>query len=304
MGKVIQVSQVSKFFSKKQVLANISFDVSENTIHGFLGPNGAGKSTTIKIICGLLSLDGGKYYLGEKESDKFFSNQRLGYLSDNLPLYSDMLVRDYFKFILELKKLKSYGSFFEELYKNFRISEINDLRIDSLSKGNKQKVAIMQAFIGNPELVILDEPTAGLDPEHIQVFRDMLRSFSRSLTIFLSSHLLSEIQRICDGLTIINEGKILFTGSMNCFENLKLSSEKLILRFEESLNFKDFQKKIAMKCSLVDETENKFVLEFFDDCNKREVTESIIDNFKNVFSINWQVASLEDNYLELIRRVE
>jgi ABC-2 type transport system ATP-binding protein len=211
----VEVDNICKGYSGRNILDNVSFKVSKGSIHGFLGPNGAGKSTTIKILSGLLSADSGNVIVcGESIfKDKSFK-RKIGVLPENPPLFYDMTVRDYLEFVLELYDLDNKDKRINKVLAQVGIAEVSKRLIGNLSKGYKQKVGIAQALVTDPEVLILDEPTVGLDPHAVIEIRELITELKKDHTILLSSHQLHEIGMICDEITIINHGKILKTGNM------------------------------------------------------------------------------------------
>ena len=208
---MIEVQGLTKRYGSKVAVDDISFSVDEGEIVGFLGPNGAGKSTTMNILTGYLSSDIGTVKIGGfdilDEPDQ--AKQKIGYLPENPPLYMDMTVREYLDFVYDLKKTKiPRKRHIEEICKTVKITDVYHRLIKNLSKGYKQRVGFAQALIGNPEVLILDEPTVGLDPKQIIDIRNLIKDLGKKHTVILSSHILPEIQAICDRVIIINRGKI------------------------------------------------------------------------------------------------
>ncbi len=239
----IEVNHISKGYSGRKILDDISFNVSKGSIHGFLGPNGAGKSTTIKIICGLLSADSGDVEVCGKsifKSNKF--KKQIGVLPENPPLYLDMLVRDYLSFVLDLYFKTNKKEKIDKVLEQVGIQNVSNRLIGNLSKGYKQKVGIAQALVTEPEILILDEPTVGLDPHAVIEIRELIQNLKKENTILLSSHQLHEVGLICDEITIINQGKILESGSMDKVMNslnrstyIEIVSDHLIKEIFSSL---------------------------------------------------------------------
>ncbi len=209
---MIEVSNLTKKYGKNIAVDNISFTVEEGEIVGFLGPNGAGKSTTMNMITGYISsTDGivkinGYDILKEPEEAK----KRIGYLPELPPLYMDMTVIEYLNFVADLNNIKRSEKS-KVVQTAMEVTQITDMKnrlIKNLSKGYKQRVGLSQTLIGNPDVLILDEPTNGLDPKQIIEMRDVIKNLGKKHTIILSSHILSEISAICDRVIIINKGKI------------------------------------------------------------------------------------------------
>ena len=205
---MIEVKNLVKRYGNHLALDNVSFTIEKGEVVGFLGPNGAGKSTTMNIITGYLSstegevLVDGLSVLDNPEKAK----QKIGYLPEMPPLYTDMTVNEYLNFVCDLKKvpMSKKAEMITKITKQVRINDVRKRLIRNLSKGYKQRVGIAQALIGDPELLILDEPTVGLDPKQITEVRDLIKDLSEEHTLIISSHILAEVQAVCDRVIIIN----------------------------------------------------------------------------------------------------
>ncbi len=209
---MIEVKNLTKMYGKKIGVNNISFTVEKGEILGFLGPNGAGKSTTMNVITGYKPPTAGKvfiegYDISERPID---AKRRLGYLPEIPPVYPEMKVKGYLKFVCDLKGVKrdKRESHIKDIMELVKITDVKDRLIKNLSKGYRQRVGLAQALISNPDVLILDEPTVGLDPKQIQEIRSLIKSLGKEHTIILSSHILAEVSMICDRVIIINKGEI------------------------------------------------------------------------------------------------
>ena len=208
---MIRISNLVKNFGSKYALDDVSFSVGKGEIVGFLGPNGAGKSTTMNIITGYLSSTSGEVKVGGID---IFENpdeakKLIGFLPEQPPLYIDMTVDEYLSFVYELKGCTlNKKKHLEEVRSVTKIEDVRRRLIKNLSKGYRQRVGIAQALIGNPPIIIFDEPTVGLDPKQIIEIRNLIRNLGKTHTVILSTHILSEVQSVCDRVVIINEGKI------------------------------------------------------------------------------------------------
>ncbi|MEE1491324.1 MAG: ABC transporter ATP-binding protein [Massilioclostridium sp.] len=208
---MIQVENLTKRYGNQLALQGISFEVEQGEILGFLGPNGAGKSTTMNILTGYISSTGGRvcvngFDLLEQPNQ---AKACIGYLPEQPPLYFNMTVQEYLNFVWDLKKVR--GNKRKEIFdicKTVKIDHVYERVIGNLSKGYRQRVGLAQALIGNPEVLILDEPTVGLDPQQIIDIRNLIRDLGRQHTIILSSHILTEIQAVCDRIIVISDGRI------------------------------------------------------------------------------------------------
>ena len=208
---MIEVKNLVKRYGDKLAVDNVSFTVNEGEILGFLGPNGAGKSTTMNIITGYLSSTSGTVTIDGCEilDDPKGAKSKIGYLPEIPPLYQDMTVKRYLEFVYDLKQVTlPKKEHLAEVCKVTKIADVYHRVIKNLSKGYRQRVGFAQALIGNPPVIILDEPTVGLDPKQIIEMRNLIRGLGKKHTVILSSHVLSEIQAVCDRIVVINNGRL------------------------------------------------------------------------------------------------
>ncbi|MBR2404361.1 MAG: ATP-binding cassette domain-containing protein [Clostridia bacterium] len=205
---MIEIKNLTKKYGSKTVLDDISFTVQSGEILGFLGPNGAGKSTTMNIITGYISSTSGSVSIDGIDimDDPKAYKKKIGYLPELPPVYLDMTVMEYLEFVCGIKSCDT--SCIDSILEEVRITDVKHRLIKNLSKGYRQRVGIAQALVGDPELLILDEPTVGLDPMQIIDIRNVISELGKKKTLFISSHILSEISAVCDRVLIINKGKI------------------------------------------------------------------------------------------------
>lgn len=228
---MIEVTGLSKRYGTYLAVENVNFSIQKGEVVGFLGPNGAGKSTIMNILTGYLSLTQGKVTIDgfDVAENPEQAKRRIGYLPELPPLYMDMKVREYLNFVYDLKKVKfPKKPHIDEIMRLVRIDHVQNRLIRNLSKGYRQRVGFAQALIGNPDVLILDEPTVGLDPQQIIEIRNLISRLAKNHTIIFSSHILSEIQAVCDRIIIINYGEII---ADDLQENLsrKLSTDHSIV---------------------------------------------------------------------------
>ncbi len=235
---MIEVTNLTKKYGDHVAVDHLSFRVERGQIYGFLGPNGAGKSTTMNIITGYLAATDGTVTIHGKDIQKEpeEAKKAIGYLPELPPLYMDMTVEEYLKFVAELKKIpkverpKQIAEVMEMTY----ITDKKERLIKNLSKGYRQRVGLAQAILGYPEVIILDEPTVGLDPKQIIEIRDLIRELGRNHTIILSSHILSEVSAVCDHIMIIAHGKLVASDSPEGLQRLMSGSMELKLTVKGS----------------------------------------------------------------------
>ena len=206
----IKVDHLLEVYGVQKAVDHISFEVKQGEIVGFLGPNGAGKSTTMKMITGFLQPDGGKIEVCgiPVEGEGLFTKKKIGYLPELNPLYQDMYVREYLEFVAGMHQVASPKQRIEEVIQLTGLTPEANKLIEQLSKGYKQRVGLAAALIHNPEVLILDEPTTGLDPNQIIEIREVIRKLGKEKTILFSTHILQEVEALCDRVIIINKGKI------------------------------------------------------------------------------------------------
>lgn len=223
-NSMIEIKNLSKTYGINKVLDDISFSVKRGEIMGFLGPNGAGKSTTMNIVTGYLSSSGGKVFIDGINIDEnpMAAKRKIGYLPEIPPLYPEMTVREYLDFVYDLKGIGGKReAHLRKVMNKVHIYDVRRRMIRNLSKGYKQRVGLAQALIGDPEVLILDEPTVGLDPMQIMEIRSVISELGQERTVVLSTHIMQEVTAVCDSYTIINRGRIAASGSMADFSEDK-----------------------------------------------------------------------------------
>lgn len=236
---MIEIKNLYKLYGSKRAVDNISLTINKGEIVGFLGPNGAGKTTTMNIITGYISAT-----LGEVKIDGLDITQnanevkrKIGYLPEKPPLYEDMTVLEYLNFVYDLKGVKlDKKEHIQNILELVKIFDVKERIIKNLSKGYKQRVGIAQALIGNPEILILDEPTVGLDPKQIKEIRSVIKELGKDRTVILSSHILAEIESICQRVIIINQGRLMAQGTKEELSQKLSNTNTLNVRIMGNLN--------------------------------------------------------------------
>jgi len=232
---MIEVKSLTKRYGAKTAVDDISFTVRDGEILGFLGPNGAGKSTTMNIITGYASSTEGTVTVDGAEilEDPVKVKSKIGYLPEHPPLYLDMTVKEYLSFMFDLKKVKlPKVKHIEEICEHVKITDVYGRIIKNLSKGYRQRVGLAQALLGNPGVLILDEPTVGLDPKQIIEIRKLIKELGEKHTIILSSHILSEVQAACERVIVINKGKIIADDTPDNLSKAMSTDRKLTIRVD------------------------------------------------------------------------
>jgi len=231
---MIEVMNLSKSYGDKHAVNDISFTINSGEVVGFLGPNGAGKTTTMNIITGYLSATAGSVKVDGIDvlDDPLASKRHIGYLPEHPPLYMDMTVAEYLNFAFELKGVKgvSKKKHINEICESVSISHVRNRMIRNLSKGYKQRVGLAMALIGNPDVLILDEPTVGLDPIQIIEIRNVIKELGKARTVILSSHILPEVQAICERVLVLNNGVIVANDTPENLSAAISGDHKLVVR--------------------------------------------------------------------------
>ena len=222
----LEIKNISKKYGNQEALSNISFSLNKGDIVGFLGPNGAGKTTLMKIITSTLKQDSGEVIVFGKStiSEEIETKNVIGYLAEHNPLYKEMNVIEYLQFIASLYKIKDFN-IIENIISKTGLENEKTKKIEALSKGYKQRVGIAASLIHNPKLLILDEPTTGLDPNQLVEIRNLITEIGKDKIVLLSTHILQEIPKICNHIIIINKGKIVENIKMKELEKSKINLE-------------------------------------------------------------------------------
>jgi len=305
---LIEILNLTKRFGNKVAVDDVSFKVEKGEIVGFLGPNGAGKTTTMNIITGYISSTSGVCQVDGldvlKNPEQVKS--KIGYLPENPPLYLDMTVYDYLVFVYKLKNIKNdVQKHIKEVMETVKITAVAHRIIKNLSKGYKQRVGLAQTLLGDPEILILDEPTAGLDPKQINEIRNVIKSLGKERTVILSSHILPEVSAICERVVIINNGKIVaedtpenlsksMTGASSFKVRIEGDEQKVLdvlHTFDEIQNINSVKK---------DENAFDYYIETADDADiRREMFYLLAQNQMPILELGAQSLSLEDVFLKL-----
>ena len=308
---MIKVSNLSKKYVGKPAVDNISFNVESGEIVGFLGPNGAGKTTTIRMLTGYIPPTSGTALIGGYDIflNSLIAKQKIGYMPENVPLYDDMRVREYLLFRAELKGLRGQDvrKHMNEALELCSIKDIKSQMISSLSKGFRQRVGLADALINKPPLLILDEPTNGLDPSQIRSFRELIKELAENHTILISTHILSEVELTCDRVLIINKGKMIGNNTPSELSEKIKSSTTISLELKsQDHDIRDTISNISgiKKVTLEKEEDDwKFFRIRVDYGN--DLREEIMNsgNKRNwlIREIHYQRSNLEDAYIEMIQ---
>ncbi len=230
----IEVKGLSKFYGEQAAVNDISFSIGKGEIVGFLGPNGAGKSTTMKIITGFIPSSSGEVKVCgiPVDVDNLETRQLIGYLPEHNPLYLDMYVKEYLRFVADVYKLPNPKERVEDMIKAVGLEVEQNKKIGALSKGYRQRVGLAQAIIHDPEVLILDEPTSGLDPNQLTEIRDLIKKIGKQKTVMLSTHIMQEVEAICDRIVIINKGQIVANNKTSKLQEERGEKSVVYVEFE------------------------------------------------------------------------
>ena len=307
---MIEVKNLVKDYYGNVAVDGLSFTVEEGEIVGFLGPNGAGKSTTMNIITGYLSATEGQVIVNGYDvfDNPEKAKKSIGYLPEQPPLYPDMKVREYLMFVADLKKVKKSerASMIKSIMELTKITDVSEKLIKFLSKGYKQRVGLAAAIVGYPEILILDEPTVGLDPKQIIEIRELIKSLSKKHTILLSSHIMQEIDAVCDKIIIINKGKLIaYDTPANIARVMENSRELHItvcgseMTVRRALDYVDGIKKIDVRYS--DATGmSDITIKMNEGCDvRRNVSEKLMDAKCPIIEMKLHEVSIEEIFLKL-----
>lgn len=304
MTKILLVDGITKEYPGRVAVGNVSFEVHQGSIHGFLGPNGAGKSSTMRMIAGLIPATAGKITLFDQAMtpDNRSLKNKIGLLPENPPLYFDMTVENYLQFVARLHGVKRPVEQAEKVLTELSLLDVKKRLIGNLSKGYKQRVGLAGAIVYDAPFLILDEPTNGLDPQSVVELRDFIKKLAQNKTILFSSHVLSEVEQLCDHVTIIHQGKIRATGDLQ--EIHRKFHQGLVLRLGVATGelLPDLTQfgphTVGQKISL--NHEDQYHLSFEEDRDVRsDLLKYLMDKNTKVLTIQVESPELEDIFLHM-----
>ena len=297
----IIVSHLTKIYGAQKAVDDISFKIDKGEIVGFLGPNGAGKSTTMKIITGYLNADYGSVEINGSivyENSKSIKNE-VGYLPEANPLYYDMYVREYLKFLANVHNLRAKKPAIENAVNMVGLNAEANKKIGQLSKGYKQRVGLAAALIHDPEVLILDEPTSGLDPNQIMEIRELIKKLGQNKTVLFSSHILQEVEAICDRVIIISKGKIVADDSLANLQQGNSANHFVLVEFKENVD-PAMLKNLSHIISMVQLQSTCYKLQTTNPGGlRKQLMELSLKNDLNIVSLQSENNSLEDIFRTL-----
>lgn len=298
----IIVNNISKLYGLQKALNDVSFNVGSNEIVGFLGPNGAGKSTMMKILtCYIPQSSGNATVCGfDINSQSLEVRKQIGYLPEHNPLYLDMYVKEFLEFVANLHKVKNKSGRVKEMIEITGLLAEQNKKIGALSKGYRQRVGLAQAMIHDPKVLIMDEPTTGLDPNQLEEIRNLIRSLGKHKTVMLSTHIMQEVEAICDKVIIINKGEIVANDET---KNLRKHSSKQIITIEfDKAVSEDLLKSISVieKVKYLQNNTWQLSTSASEDIRK-DIFDFAVANNLSVLTLNRAEQKLEDVFKELTR---
>lgn len=301
---MIQVKNLVKTYGDHVALNNISFEIKKGDVVGLLGPNGAGKSTTMKIITGFMSPTSGS---AEVCGFDVFENplevkKRIGYLPEHPPLYLDMTVEHYLKYVAELKQVPTQDQVknVESALEKTQLQDVRKRIINNLSKGFKQRVGIAQALVSNPEILILDEPTVGLDPKQVAEIRNLINELKGHYTIILSTHILSEVQATCNKIIIIHQGRMILEDAIENIQNIRQQQTRVNIKLRQDHDIEEDLKQIKGVLSVQKSGSRSYVMQIEnDETTNNAILECVIKNKVGLVEMSTNENNLEDVFLNL-----
>jgi ABC-2 type transport system ATP-binding protein len=301
----IEINSISKLYGQQKALDEVSLNIDKGEVVGLLGPNGAGKSTLMKILTSFITPSSGTATIKgfDVEENSLKIRKFVGYLPENNPLYTDMYIKEYLKFVVKMYKVS------EEIDKVIlKTIDLTGLgpeqhkKIGALSKGYRQRVGLAQALIHDPEILILDEPTSGLDPNQLIEIRQIISDLGKEKTVILSTHIMQEVEAVCDRVVIIDKGKIVADDKTKNLAGLIGSTMQFRVEFKENLTEKDLRKiPHISNCTKVKESE--WVLETNDNRDiRQDIFQFAVDNKYNVLSLTQSEQNMEDVFRRLTKK--
>ncbi len=308
---MIEVKNVTKKYGNKIAVDNISFEVKDGEVVGFLGPNGAGKSTTMNMITGFIEPTDGTIMINGNDISKKAkkAKKQIGYMPENVPLYYELTVKEFITYMAELKFVKrpERKAEVDKVIKEAGLENVKNRLIRNLSRGYKQRVSLAGALVGNPDVIILDEPTVGLDPKQITEIRGLIKELGKKHTVILSTHILSEVSQICEKVVIINKGKIVAIDTPENLEQKTKEKNGISVTVEDPKeNMKKLKSKIPEieKIEMIKDNEDgtkQFVITSKTDIDLRKKLFEVLPKEEiTIFELKKTETSLEDAFIKLI----
>lgn len=312
---MIQVENVTKKYGSFVAVNKINFEIEEGEIVGFLGPNGAGKSTTMNMITGFIEPTSGRIIVDGYDISKKprKAKRQIGYMPEGVPLYSDLTVKEFVTYMAELKGIpsKERKEKVKKVLDDTGLTEVSNKLTKNLSRGYKQRVSMAGALVGDPKVIILDEPTVGLDPKQVTEIRSLIKELGKEHTVILSSHILSEVSQICNRVIIINKGEIVAIDTPENLENKVVNENSIYVTVEDPENkMENIKEKLekVKEIKLVNENEDKtkkYIIKAENEVDiRKEIFETLAKDGITIFEMKKADATLEDAFMKLINTEE
>jgi ABC-2 type transport system ATP-binding protein len=302
---MIQVNGLTKDYGPRRAIDNLTFRAEKGEILGFLGPNGAGKTTTMRILCGFMPPTYGNAEVAGYDvvEESLEVRRRVGYVPENVPLYPDMTVFEYLRYMGELRHLTDLGRKLDHVINQVQLNERSNSYISSLSKGMWQRVGLAQALLHQPEVLILDEPTLGLDPAQIIEVRNLIKNIGVHHTVLLSTHILSEAQQVCDRVLIINKGQIIAEDTPENLHALLTGAQRIVLQVSgDTDGLEDVVARVHGVTHVGKVEDNEIIFETAPGQDVRsDVARAVVGSDYNLVELRSIGISLEDIFLQLTR---
>lgn len=309
---MITVKNVCKKYGSFVAVDNISFEINDGEIIGLLGPNGAGKSTTMNMLTGFIEPTSGEILINgfniSKKSKKAKAN--IGYMPENVPLYKDLTVKEFINYMAELKyvKGKDKKNMVSDIMAKTNLTDVQNKLIKNLSRGYKQRVSMAGALVGSPKILILDEPTVGLDPKQITEIRNLIKSLAKDHTIIISSHILSEISQMCKKVIILNKGKLIAIDTPENLENKVSKNNVILVTVEDSENkIKNVVKEIPeiTEIKLIKKNDDNTIQYSLTAKENSDIRKIVFEKFAKegitIFELKKSETTLEDAFIDLLK---
>lgn len=300
----VETRNITKLFGKQKALDNVSFSIKKGELVGFLGPNGAGKSTMMKIIAGFLPPNSGDILLNNQKIsvENIEIRRNIGYLSEHNPLYTELYIKEYLEITAGFYKIKNKKQRVAEMIELTGLGDEQHKKIRALSKGYRQRVGLAQALIHNPSILILDEPTTGLDPNQLEEIRGLIREISKEKTVMISSHIMQEVEAICNRVLIINKGKIVADGGITEIRTGDLNRNQIVIaEFNKPLEPEQLVSVECVKNATLEE--NRWVIESNGEKDIRPaIFQFAVENNYTLLTLQEKQQNLENVFQELTQR--
>lgn len=298
----IIVNNITKLYGTQKALNNVSFEIGKNEIVGFLGPNGAGKSTMMKILtCYIPATEGTATVCGFDTNDQSIEvRKQIGYLPEHNPLYLDMYVKEFLEFIGNLYKVKNVKERVKEMIETTGLQIEQNKKIGALSKGYRQRVGLAQAIIHDPKVLIMDEPTTGLDPNQLEEIRELIKKLGKEKTVMLSTHIMQEVEAVCDRVIIINKGEIVANEQTQSLQK-NTTKQIITVEFDKDVNVSQIKKIAGVEEAILIEGKTWKIISDVDNDVRKAIFNYAVTNDISILTINKEEQKLEDVFKQLTK---